>query len=43
MLSFEELVFINKDKVMFKVTQVSSPIYTMAMLISKDTMPLRSN
>ena len=31
MLSFEELVFINKAKLMFKVTQGSSPIYNTEM------------
>ena len=46
MLSFEELVFINKAKLMFKVTQGSSPIYNTEMFQikgcnSEDTMTLR--
>ena len=48
MLSFEELVFFNKAKVMFKVTQGISPIYIMEMFKikgcnSEDTMTLRSD
>ena len=48
MLSFEELVFVNKDTVMFKVTQDISPIYITEMFQSKgcnseDTMTLRSD
>ena len=42
MLSFDELVFINKAKVMFKVTQDISPIYnTIKGFNSEDTMTLR--
>ena len=48
MLSFEELVFVNKAKVMFKVTQGISPIYITEMFQIKgcnneDTMTLRSD
>ena len=48
MLSFEELVFINKAKVMFKVTHGLSPIYITEMFQIKDsnnneTMTLRSD
>ena len=48
MLSFEKLVFINKAKVMFKVTQDISPIYITEMFqnkgrYSEDTMTLRSD
>ena len=48
MLSFEELVFVNKAKVMFKVTQGNSPIYITEMFQIKgcnneDTMTLRSD
>ena len=48
MLSFEELVFVNKAKVMFKVTQGISPIYIAEMFQIKgcnneDTMTLRSD
>ena len=48
MLSFEELVFVNKAKVMFKVTQGISPIYITEMFQTKgynneDTMTLRSD
>ena len=37
MLSFEELVFINKAKVMFKVTHGLSPIYITEMFQIKDS------
>ena len=48
MLSFEELIFINKAKVMFKVTHGLSPIYITEMFQIKsstndDTMTLRSD
>ena len=48
MLSYEELVFVNKTKVMFKVTQGISPIYITEMFPIKgcnneDTMTLRSD
>ena len=48
MLSFEELIFINKAKVMFKVTHGISPIYITEMFQIKgstndDTMTLRSD
>ena len=48
MLSFEELVFVNKAKVMFKVTQCISPIYITEMFQikgcnSEDTVTLRSD
>ena len=47
MLSFEELVFINKAKVMFKVTHGISPIYITEFQIkgynSENTMTLRSD
>ena len=48
MLSFEELVFVNKAKVMFKVTQSILPIYITEMFKIKgcnreDTMTLRSD
>ena len=48
MLSFEELVFVNKAKVMFKVTQGISSIYITEMFQIKgcnneDTMTLRSD
>ena len=48
MLSFEELVFINKAKVMFKVTYDLSPIYITEMFQIKDsnndvTITLRSD
>ena len=48
MLSFEKLVFINKAKVMFKVTHGLSPIYITEMFQIKDsnnneTMTLRSD
>ena len=48
MLSFEELVFVNKAKVMFKVTQGISPINITEMFQikgcnSEDTMTLRSD
>ena len=48
MLPFEELVFFNKAKVMFKVTQGISPIYITEMFQikrynSEDTMTLRSD
>ena len=48
MLSFEELVFANKAKVMYKVTQGISPIYITEMFQIKgcnneDTMTLRSD
>ena len=48
MLSFEELVFVNKAKAMFKVTQDISPIYITEMFQIKgcnngDTMTLRSD
>ena len=48
MLSFEALVFVNKAKVMFKVTQDISPIYITEMFQikgcnSEDTMTLRSD
>ena len=48
MLSFEELVFDSKAKVMFKVTQGISPIYIMEMFQIKrcdieDTMTMRSD
>ena len=48
MLSFEELVFVNKAKVMFKVTQGILPIYITEMFEIKgcnneDTMTLRSD
>ena len=48
MLSFEELVFDNKAKVMFKVTQGISPIYITEMFQIKrcnieDTMTMRSD
>ena len=48
MLSFEELVFLNKAKVMFKVTQGISPIYITEMFQikgcnSEDTTTLRSD
>ena len=47
MSSFEKLVFINKAKVMFKLTQGLSPIYITEMFQIKDsnndeTMTLRS-
>ena len=48
MLSFEELAFVNKTKVIFKVTQGISPIYITEMFqikgcYSEDTMTLRSD
>ena len=48
MLSFEKLIFINKAKVMFKVTHGISPIYITEMFQIKgcnheDTMTLRSD
>ena len=46
MLPFEELVFVNKAKLMFEVTQGISPIYITEMFQIKvcnneDTMTLR--
>ena len=48
MLSFEEIIFINKAKVMFKVFHGISPSYILEMFQIKgcnheDTMPLRSD
>ena len=48
MLSFDELVFIKKAKVMFKVPQCISPIYIAEMFQikgcdSEETMTLRSD
>ena len=48
MSTFEELVFVNKAMVMFKVTQGISPIYITEMFQikgcnSEDTMTLRSD